>query len=334
MIIAAALLTLVLAGLFFVGFKRLYTLSQQTKWLINYASWFDNRQPFLLFALMLGLLGCVLISTVVYYPLYSYNSAAAPFSDGKNIFWLTVFLTGMAFFGTQILLFYFSFRFRSKSASTASFFRGSSKLELTWTVVPAICFLGLFFWNQILWQRITSFKETDSVKIEVVGEQFNWKVRYGGHDHELGKTSFQLVSDTNPLGIDQTDSASLDDFMPVQMHVPKGRNVTLVLRSKDVIHSFYVPFFRTKMDAVPGMHTRMQFTALYSTAEMRELRNDPSFNYEIACAELCGRMHFAMKMILVVDEPEEFDAWYNQQESWVSELARNKLRLTTNAQYP
>jgi cytochrome c oxidase subunit 2 len=225
-------------------------------------------------------------------------------------------LTGAAFVLTHVLLFYFVFRFRRKQHTKASHIRDSARLEVIWTSIPAICFLGLFIWSQVLWNK--GLPTPDSgLKIEVVGEQFNWKVRYPGPDRVLGKASFRSITPDNPLGIDRGDSSSWDDFVPVQMHVPKGRKTTLIFRSKDVIHSFYIPLFRTKMDAVPGMFTTMQFTPLYTTDEMRQSRNDPSFNYEIACAELCGRLHFAMKMILVVDEPEEFDRWYSHQQPWV-----------------
>jgi cytochrome c oxidase subunit 2 len=245
---------------------------------------------------------------------------ADPAAEAKGIFWVTLCLTGVAFLPTHILLFYFVFRFQSQksTAHSASFIRGNNKLELIWTIVPTICFLGLAVWSQFLWLKSLDAADPALV-IEVVGEQFNWRVRYAGPDNVLGRTSFRSIAQDNPLGIERNDSSSWDDFIPVQMHVPKGQKVKLILRSNDVIHSFYIPMFRTKMDAVPGMLTTMQFTARYTTDEMRGFRNNPSFNYEIACAELCGRLHFVMKLILVVDEPEEFNNWYARQKPWTED---------------
>lgn len=239
-----------------------------------------------------------------------------PARSASTLFSATALITGAAFFVTQVLLVYFSFRYRSQPKRSSRFVTGSNKLELIWTIVPAICFTILFVWGQVIWSRVIARPIEDSLQIEVVGEQFKWKARYAGLDHRLGRTSFGLIRPDNPLGLDTLDPNARDDFIPVQMHVPRGRPVNILLRSKDVIHSFYIPQFRTKMDAVPGMHTRMQFTAIHTTEEMKILLHNPHFEYEVACAELCGKMHFAMKIILVVDEPREFDRWYKKQKPW------------------
>src|SRR5690606_18298201 len=113
----------------------------------------------------------------------------------------------------------------------------------------------------------------------------------------------------NEFGLDFTDRSSFDDFIPRELYLPKGRPVEIKIRARDVLHSFYLPHFRVKMDAVPGMPTRFGFTPTKTTEEMREETGNPDFNYELACAEVCGRGHFSMRMIVVVLEPEEYDKW-------------------------
>lgn len=281
-------------------------------------------QPYLLLFFGITFMFCVIVSTSYYTNKFLPFPAAKPYTDIISLFSTTTIATGTAFLITQILLFFFAFRFRSSSGRKASYIKGSSGLELLWTIAPAIVFVSLFLWGQTLWNKIINVPPGEVLEIEVMAEQFNWKTKYPGKDKKAGKVSMRFISATNDMGIDKSDPNSRDDFIPLQMHVPKNRPVRLLLRSKDVIHSFYLPQFRTKMDAVPGMITTLSFTAIYSTQEMREKLHDPDFNYEVACAELCGRMHFAMKLILVVDESAEFERWASEQKSWISQQADDK----------
>lgn len=281
-------------------------------------TWFGKSQPYLLLFFLVIFLVCVITSTVFFSEKFLPDTRSWPATETVNLFNATTIITGIAFFLTQILLFYFAFRFRAGTGTRARHITGVLKLELVWTIVPAITFIILFAWGQMLWTKIIDMPD-EAIEIEVMAEQFNWRIRYPGKDRAFGRTDFRFISTRNPLGIDLDDLNSHDDFIPVQMHVPKNRSVKLILRSKDVIHSFYIPHFRTKMDALPGMVTEMQFTAGMTTHEMREKLGDPTFDYEVACAELCGRMHFAMKLVLVVDEEDDFERWYNAQLSWISD---------------
>lgn len=279
--------------------------------------WFTTIQPYLLFGFLLLFIISVTYSS--YH--YSGNFLPSPASEEGSmivpLFNTTFIVTACAFFLTQVLLFFFAFFYRTKQGRKVRFLKGNFKLELFWIIVPAGVFIFLFLWGQILWSRIHEAPQEEVLEIDVMAQQFSWKVRYPGADKILGDSDFRFIDQVNTMGIDITAAESQDDFIPVQMHIPKGRPVRLLLRSKDVIHSFYIPHFRIKMDALPGMPSRVHFTANTTTAEMREKLNDPDFNYEVACAELCGRMHFAMKLILVVDEPEQFEEWYHTQQSWV-----------------
>lgn len=276
-----------------------------------------HYQPYLLLFFVIAFLLCVIISTVW----FSSHFLPEPATDDAKrvvpLFNTTLIFTGIAFFLTQALLFYFAFAFRTKRHRRALHQKTVMKLELTWTIIPAVVFIFLFLWGQIIWTDLMADPGKESLTIDVMGEQFNWWVRYPGEDNKLGRTDFRFIEEKNAMGIDPDDPSSRDDFIPVQMHIPVHRNVTLILRSRDVIHSFFIPHFRTKMDALPGIRTALQFTANTTTAEMRERLNNPNFNYEVGCAELCGRMHFAMKLILVVEEQEEFERWATAQKKWV-----------------
>jgi cytochrome c oxidase subunit 2 len=278
------------------------------------ASWLSRHQGAMLLAFGIAFIACVLASTFYYSDTFLPSATALPASKVTGLFTFTLVLTSIAFFLTQVLLFVFAFRFRNTSRRVATFNKGDAKLEFVWTIVPAICFLLLFVWGQFLWSDINTIPD-DALEVEITAQQFLWKVRYGGADGKLGRSGYRYLTSGNDTGVDVNDPHAKDDFIPVQMHVPRGRPVKLLLRSNDVIHSFYIPMFQIKMDAVPGMITTTHFTANTTTEEMRAQLNNENFDYEVACAELCGRMHFAMKLILVVDEPAEFERWYHHQKT-------------------
>lgn len=241
-----------------------------------------------------------------------------------NITNITLIITGLVFFITQIALFYFSFRYRKRKNTTAFYFPINYRIEIIWTVIPAIAFTALFILGSKATQEIYEAPSDDAVTIEIVGQQFSWMTRYPGEDGKLGDFDFRLIDAGNPLGLNLADEAVFDDFMPMQIVVPKNKTVELKIRSRDVIHSVFLPHFRVKMDAVPGMPTRFKFIPTMTTEEMRQNLGNPDFNYEMACAELCGRSHFAMRLILRVVEEEEFNEWYASQEPW---LAKNPAYL-------
>lgn len=236
-----------------------------------------------------------------------------------NLFWVTMAITGVVFIITQILLFYFPFKYQFKEKGKALYYPENNKLEIIWTVVPAIALTALVLYGLIVWNNIMTPPPDNAEVIEVMGQQFIWKVRYPGKDGKLGKYDFRKIDLDNEFGMDFSDKASFDDFTPRMLHLPKGRPVEIKIRAKDVLHSFYLPQFRVKMDAVPGMPTRFTFTPTKTTEEMREETGNPDFNYELACAEVCGRGHFSMRLIVKVEEPEEYDKWYAEQESWLSQ---------------
>jgi cytochrome c oxidase subunit 2 len=217
----------------------------------------------------------------------------------------------------NVALFWAAYRFRYNKNRRSKFFPDNSKMELAWTIIPAIVFTILILRGVPLWDKITSKAPEESEVIEIMGFQFGWKVRYPGADKYLGEHRTQMIDASNEFGMNMGDKSSYDDFVTNEIHVPKGKPVLLKIWSRDVIHSVFAPHFRLKQDAVPGMGTSFWFEPRTTTVEMREKLEKPDFNYEIACTEVCGRGHFAMRMLLVVDEPEDYEIWKKQQDSWL-----------------
>jgi cytochrome c oxidase subunit 2 len=217
------------------------------------------------------------------------------------------------------LLFWFPYKYQYDPNRKATFYPENHKLELIWTVIPAIVLTVLVIGGYRTWTDITAEAPKGAHIIEIMGKQFAWQVRYPGKDSELGKYNFKLIDSQNEFGLDFRDKANYDDFIPRELHLPKGEPVLLKIRARDVLHSVFAPHFRLKMDAVPGMPTKFWFVPRTSTQEMREKLNDPEFNYELACTEVCGRGHFAMKFIIVVDEPEDYAKWYASQDPWIKQ---------------
>ena len=231
-------------------------------------------------------------------------------------FWVSMAIITVAFFLVNTFLFVFSYLYRHSGKRKAAFYTHNNTLEVIWTTVPAVVMTGLVLSGLVVWTEITSEAPEDAEVIEITGRQFAWIVRYSGEDGEFGKSNYKLMNDGagNPLGLDFTDPNSYDDFSnSTELHIPKGKPVLLRIKARDVLHSVYIPHMRVKMDAVPGMPTKFWFIADKSTAEMKAALGDSEFDYEIACAEICGKSHFGMRMVLKVDEPEEYEKWKREQ---------------------
>ena len=213
--------------------------------------------------------------------------------------------------------FYFGYKYRFNKQRKAHFYPDNHRLEVIWTVIPAIVLVVLIGWGLVKWNKIMGPAPEDAEVIEVVGYQFAWSSRYPGPDNKLGNSNYKLIDVDNIVGIDFSDSSALDDFMPREIHIPKGKPVLFKIRARDVIHSVYLPYMRSQMNAVPGMPTQMWFIPTKTTAEMREETGNENFNYEIVCNKICGRAHFSMKHTVIVEEEWEYIKWKNSQKSWI-----------------
>lgn len=236
-----------------------------------------------------------------------------------TLFWITMWVTVVAFMVITVIKIVFIFQYQYKEGRKAKFYPDNHYLELTWTIIPAIVLAVLVFTGLRAWNDITSPASESAEVIELIGQQFAWTARYPGKDKVLGDYHYQLIDARNEFGLDLTDNKTFDDFKSLELHIPKGKEVLLKIRAKDVLHSVYLPHFRVKMDAVPGMPTQFKFIATKTTQEMRDELQNPEFNYEMACAEICGRGHFSMKMSVVVDTEADFERWKREQESWLKQ---------------
>jgi cytochrome c oxidase subunit II len=244
--------------------------------------------------------------------LFAQGSASVEGEKIDTMFMWTLAITGAVFFLTQILLFWFLFKYQEKEGQKAVHFAHSNKLELIWTAVPAIAMTVLVVIGLRNWFHFTKEAPADSIVVEVTGKQFNWIYRYPGKDKVLGKTYFKNISDknNNPLGQVWDDKANNDDIIETsEMHIPVGVPIKLVINSRDVVHDVGLNHFRMKMDAVPGIPTTMWFTPKYTTKQMQERLNDPEFVYEISCDQMCGPNHFAMRGVIVVEDMNEYKIW-------------------------
>jgi cytochrome c oxidase subunit II len=237
----------------------------------------------------------------------------------ESMFKWTLIITGIVFVITQVLLFWFAFKYRESDKRTAFFFAHSNKLEIFWTTVPAIAMAVLVAIGLKNWFKMTGPEPKGSQIVEVIGKQFNWIMRYPGPDGKLGKRDFRLINDANNiLGLDWNDPATKDDIISSsgELHILKDKPVKLVISSRDVIHDVGLPHFRMKMDAVPGLITSMWFTPTITTEEMKVKTNNPNFVYEISCDQMCGKGHYSMKGTVVVHAKTDFDAWFAGQKSY------------------
>jgi cytochrome c oxidase subunit II len=229
-----------------------------------------------------------------------------------RMLYITIALTFVVFVITQVALFWFSYKYQESDTRKAYYYPHNNKLEMIWTVIPAITLTILVGFGIFYWFKITGDAPKNSMVVEVVGKQFGWEFRYPGKDGVLGKKYFKNVDAAagNPVGQIWEDPANHDDiFMEQEMHLVVNKPVKLVIGAKDVIHDVGLVHFRMKMDAVPGTPTTMWFTPKYTTKEMKIKTGNPDFTYEISCDQMCGRGHYSMKGVIVVETQEEFDAW-------------------------
>ena len=276
----------------------------------------NNRiNGFLLLAfLILGLIGVYYCNERLKGKILMPGTAASNHGvDVDNMIKITLIITGVVFVVTQILLFWFAYKYQASDKRKAYFFPHNNKLELIWTVIPAIALTALVGFGLFYWFSITSEAPQGAMEVEVTGSQFKWEFRYPGKDKKLGKKFYRNIDEaaSNPLGQVWDDPANHDDIYVSgeEMHLVVNKPVRLVINSKDVIHDVGLAFFRMKMDAVPGTPTTMWFTPTKTTAQMRQELNDPDFVYEISCDQMCGAGHFSMRGTIIVESQEAFDSW-------------------------
>jgi cytochrome c oxidase subunit 2 len=292
----------------------------------------SNATYFALFGIVLtvGLFYCF-----KYYEFSYFTSSASDVGVSIfNMFVVTTVISMFVFLLCHFLLFWFVLKYKETKDGKAYFFSHSNKLEIIWTSVPALVLtvlvvMGISTWFEVFPNEKNSPKAP--MQVEVTGKQFNWIVRYPGPDGILGKRLItkENVTPENELGIDFSDPHSHDDFFASEIHMVKEKPINFNLSALDVLHSFYLPHFNVKMDCVPGIPTGIGFKPIKTTLEEREnLKKLPfwqeidpntseprykNFNFELACAELCGKSHYGMQMNVIVEDQAGFDAWAKSQ---------------------
>lgn len=255
-----------------------------------------------------------------------------------KMLYITIVITGFVFFLTQILLFWFAFKYQHSEKRKALYLPHNNKLELIWTVVPAIFLTVLVGFGLFYWFKITGDAPKDSMVVEITGKQFSWLYRYPGKDGVFGKKYYKNISDKddNSLGLIwedvpelnlKADKAAQDDIVSDQkMMLVVNKPVKLIIGSRDVVHDVGLVHFRMKMDAVPGTPTTMWFTPKFTTKEMKEKTNNPDFVYEISCDQMCGKGHYSMRGIIDVVTQAEFDAWMISQKPKYQTAVLDKMQ--------
>jgi cytochrome c oxidase subunit II len=238
-----------------------------------------------------------------------------------SMFMITLVITAIVFVITQALLFWYAFKYKHSTKRKALFYPDNHKIELIWTVIPAIVLTILVVRGLKTWTAITSNNDPKARIIEVYGFQFDWNARYAGEDNKLGKHDFRKIGVINALGVDTNDVNAFDDVVTKELHLVVNEPVMLKFRAKDVIHSAYLPHFRTQMNVVPGLPTQFAFTPTITTAEMRTKLNKPTFDYVLLCNKICGAAHYRMKMKVVVHTKDDFKKWMAEQPRLVSKSA-------------
>ena len=218
--------------------------------------------------------------------------------------WLMFVL--FVFWGAYFL--YVLYRFNAKRNAKASY-HGMQSHWSTWSeagvaVVEVVLLVGFSIPGWYQWSKSVE-KEANPLEVRIVGEQFAWNIHYPGPDGKFGRTRVDLVTSTNPLGLDMSDPAAKDDVVSLNnLHLEVNRQALIHVTSKDVIHSFKLPVMRVEQDAIPGMDVPIHFTPIRTTNGDR---------WEIACAQLCGLGHYRMRGQIFVDTKADLQKWLSEQ---------------------
>ena len=321
----------------------------------------NNIQGYLMFGFLAFIYIFTIYGLIVWGPLVLHTPASAhgPLIDSlMNVTWVLIFIVQAI---TQVLLHYFAFKYRGKKENKALYFADNNKLEAIWSVIPAIVLAGLILYGLYAWTNIMFIEdEEDTVTIELYAQQFNWTARYAGNDNVLGKANVRYIEGINTVGVDVEDPYAVDDVVIKELHIPKGKKIHFKMRSQDVLHSAYMPYFRAQMNCVPGMVTEFAFEPTYTTEEYRELPYmiakvaninairakksidlvakgesalDPyEFDFLLLCNKICGASHYNMQMKIVVDTPEDYAKWLKAKTTVVQEVKAEKAAKETPAE--
>ncbi len=237
---------------------------------------------------------------------------------------ITVWVTGLVFIAVNLFMALAIWRYRHRGQRRALYEPENRKLETWLTGLTTVGIVAMLAPGLVVWAKIIDVPE-DAMRVEVVGQQWQWGYRFPGEDGEFGTTNAKFFSNANPFGMHPEDPQGKDDILvPAnEVHLPDDRPVKMLLRSKDVLHNFAVPQFRIKMDMVPGKVSYFWF--------------EPSRtgSFDVLCQELCGIGHYLMRGTVVIEDRPSFEAWLAKQDTYSErreqaerDLAAGKQRYT------
>ncbi|MDT0675072.1 cytochrome c oxidase subunit II [Autumnicola musiva] len=317
----------------------------------------NNTQGLFMFIFVIMFFALMIYCFWYYSQFYLPGAASEHGSQYDSLMFISIAVIMTVQVITQALLFYFAYKYRGNKRQKALFYADNDRLEFIWTIIPVIVLAGLILYGLFTWSNIMNVNEEDNpLVVELYAQQFSWTARYAGEDNTLGKANVRFIEGVNTVGVDQTDSYAEDDIVATELHLPVGRPVIFKLRSQDVLHSAYFPHFRAQMNVVPGMITQFGFTPTITTEDMRssqymedkvrninEIRKDNSktliangeapldsyeFDYYLLCNKICGIAHYNMQMKIVVESPEDYQEWIEEQttfkETMATEAAQNE----------
>lgn len=268
----------------------------------------------------------------IYWQVKEYSPWLLPESASKHgvdidrLWDFNIYIITFVFVITNTVLFVFAWKYYYRKGNKATFFAHSTKLEMIWTIIPAIVLAVIISYGLKTWNSITAeIDPKGTVLIELYAKQFDWTARYAGKDNILGQTNYKLITEGNDLALDTSDLTNMDDkLVKNEFHIPVNKEVLFKFRSRDVIHSAYMPHFRAQMNCVPGMETQFHFLPTITTEEMRKKVNNPTFDYVLLCNKICGAGHYNMQMKIIVDTPSDFKKWVKSQDTFGKQINAEK----------
>ena len=347
MTIFLILLVVALLGVTFWQLSKILEISKgNTEGNNGVANDKDNAmQGKLMLAFVIFLYALTAYCFINYWSYFLPDGSSSHSADYDNLMMISTVLIMFVQTLTQGFLHYFAYKYKGKEGNKATYFADSNTLELVWTIIPIITLAGLIIYGLYTWTEIMSFdEEEDTIVVELYAYQFGWRARYSGSDNELGKANVRFIEGVNALGVDASDSYAQDDIITDVLHLPVNKKIHFKLRSQDVLHSAYMPFFRAQMNVVPGMITEFAYTPIQTTEEIREtefmiekvntinkIRTEKSkdliakgeeplepyeFDYYLLCNKICGASHFNMQMKIIVESEEDYNNWIAEQKTF------------------
>ena len=249
----------------------------------------------------------VVVGSVVFHFMSPWRATAVASNWGSidETLGLTFGITTIGFVAVGLFLVFCLFRFRHRPGNKADYEPENTRLEMILTFITTAAVVVLLAPGLLVWGQFVSPPQ-DATQIEAIGFQWNWNFRLPGNDYQLGTSDVRMIDATNALGINPSDPKGADDIIITdgELHLPVNRPVKVLLRSIDVLHDFYIPQIRAKMDLVPGLVSYLWFTPT-TIGE-----------YEILCAAYCGNGHPQMRGKLVVDSEADYAKWLQAQHTF------------------